>query len=136
MRHALAVVLVVGFLLLGWWQVNRAAQGNMLSWAYAVEWPVFALFVVFVWVKEVRRELRPESSPEQPEQDVQSADGSSGEPYRAEPDTLDGILDRPVVTVRTPVEATADDDEQLAAYNRYLAWLNEHPGASRSDYPG
>jgi hypothetical protein len=27
-------------------------------------------------------------------------------------------------------------DDELAAYNRYLAWRNENPHASRSDYPG
>jgi hypothetical protein len=26
------------------------------------------------------------------------------------------------------------DDEQLAAYNRYLAWLNANPGARPADY--
>ena len=34
-------------------------------------------------------------------------------------------------------EASAEDeDPELAAYNRYLAWLNAHPGASPRDYPG
>ncbi|GAB3944200.1 hypothetical protein GCM10027614_33960 [Micromonospora vulcania] len=53
-RHVAMVVLVVGFLGLGWWQVSRAAAGNSLSWGYAVEWPIFAGFVVYVWWREVR----------------------------------------------------------------------------------
>ena len=53
-RHVAMVVLVVGFLGLGWWQISRAAAGNSLSWAYAVEWPIFAGFVVFVWWREVK----------------------------------------------------------------------------------
>ena len=57
-RHVAMVVLVVGFLALGWWQISRAASGNTLSWAYAVEWPIFAGFVVFVWSREVRHTLR------------------------------------------------------------------------------
>ena len=28
------------------------------------------------------------------------------------------------------------DDPQLAAYNRYLAWLNANPHANPADYPG
>ena len=28
------------------------------------------------------------------------------------------------------------DDEQLAAYNRYLAWVNANPHAPVSKYPG
>ncbi|GAA0926419.1 hypothetical protein GCM10009557_93130 [Virgisporangium ochraceum] len=109
-RHVLAVTLVVAFLALGWWQIGRAAGGNMLSWAYAVEWPVFAGFVVFVWVKEVRRELSARGS---------SVDREELPPLRAT---------RPV-----PVPDDGDDDE-LAAYNRYLAWLNANPGARPADY--
>jgi hypothetical protein len=28
------------------------------------------------------------------------------------------------------------DDDALAAYNHYLGWLNAHPDAPASDYPG
>ena len=56
--HVAVVVLVVGFLALGWWQIGRAAQGNLLSFGYAVEWPVFAAFVIFVWIVEMRKALR------------------------------------------------------------------------------
>jgi hypothetical protein len=113
-RHVLAVVLVVAFLALGWWQIGRAAGGNMLSWAYAVEWPVFAGFVIFVWVKEVRRELAASRSPA-------DADGQPP-PLRA--------------TRPARVGPGYDDtgDEQLAAYNRYLAWLNANPDARPADY--
>src|SRR5439155_5759336 len=58
-RHAVAAGLVAAFLALGWWQVRRAAGGNVLSYAYAVEWPLFAAFVVALWTREVRAELRP-----------------------------------------------------------------------------
>jgi hypothetical protein len=35
-------------------------------------------------------------------------------------------------------EAAYDDsgDAELAAYNRYLAWLNANPHASPAEYPG
>ena len=55
--HIPAFVLVTGFLALGWWQLSRAAAGNAISWGYAVEWPIFAGFVVFVWWREVRHAL-------------------------------------------------------------------------------
>jgi hypothetical protein len=109
----LAVTLVVAFLALGWWQIGRAAGGNLLSWAYAVEWPVFAGFVIFVWVKEVRREL--------------AASGRS-----------DGFEEPPPLraTRAAPRHDDSDDsdDDQLAAYNRYLAWLNANPDARPADY--
>ena len=56
--HVSVLALVVGFLALGWWQVGRAAQGNLLSFGYAIEWPVFAAFVIFVWIVEMRKALR------------------------------------------------------------------------------
>ena len=51
-------MLVVGFLGLGWWQYTRATGGNALSWGYTFEWPVFAVFVVFIWLREVQHERR------------------------------------------------------------------------------
>ena len=47
--HFLMVAWVGGCLLLGWWQVSRAAEGNALSFLYAIEWPVFGLAGVAVW---------------------------------------------------------------------------------------
>jgi hypothetical protein len=115
-RHALAAVLVAGCLGLGWWQLRRAAGGNALSWAYAVQWPVFAGFLVFIWVREIRRALGL-AGPRSPR--------TGGEPAR-----------RPVLTYR-PLPAVEDrNDPELAAYNHYLAWLNANPGARRGDYPG
>jgi len=46
----LAVVTVVSLCLLaGWWQVDRARSGNLLSYGYAVEWPVFAVVAGIFW---------------------------------------------------------------------------------------
>jgi hypothetical protein len=125
-RHVLTVVLVGGFLWLGWWQVSRAASGNMLSWAYAVEWPVFAGFVVFLWLREARHTLSG-GHPEGP------ANAPGGDPG-PEP-TAPGVR-RPVRSSRVPVVPGDGDDTELVAYNRYLTWLNENPGARPGDYPG
>jgi DNA-binding transcriptional regulator of glucitol operon len=122
-RHVIAVGLVAGFLALGWWQISRAAGGNTLSWAYAFEWPLFAAFVVFMWVREARLTLRGEA-----------ADQPAAEPVeKPQPATA---FRRPVRTARQPIGYDESSDPELAAYNRYLAWLNEHPGARPADYPG
>jgi hypothetical protein len=47
--HLTLTVLVVSFTLLARWQVARALEGNGLSWAYAFEWPLFAIYAFFVW---------------------------------------------------------------------------------------
>jgi hypothetical protein len=39
--HALFLVIAAGCLVAAWWQVTRAAQGNTLSYFYAIEWPAW-----------------------------------------------------------------------------------------------
>jgi DNA-binding transcriptional regulator of glucitol operon len=56
--HAFAVLATAGMLYLGDWQLHRAESGNELSWAYTFEWPLFAIFCVYFWVKSLRDELR------------------------------------------------------------------------------
>ncbi|WP_091665244.1 hypothetical protein [Micromonospora auratinigra] len=127
-RHVAMVVLVMGFLGLGWWQVTRAAEGNSLSFGYAIEWPVFAGFVVFVWWREVRHTLR--GGRRQTATPPPAAAGS-------EPATEPLGVRRPVRVSRVPI-APVDgaQDGDLAEYNRYLSWLNANPGARPGDYPG
>ena len=114
--HLAVVVIVIVFLRLGWWQVTRAADGNLLSFGYALQWPAFAAFVVFVWIKEMQRARRGAASPPEPA-------APADRPTRAR-------------TVHAGPAYEDQGDEELAAYNRYLAWLNAHPGASPRDYPG
>jgi hypothetical protein len=58
LRHAAVLVVVGAFGWLGWWQIGRAAGGNALSFGYAIEWPFFGAFVIFLWVREMRATLR------------------------------------------------------------------------------
>ncbi|GIJ24339.1 hypothetical protein [Micromonospora lutea] len=145
-RHVAMVVLVTTFLGLGWWQVSRAAAGNAISWGYAVEWPIFAGFVVFVWWREVRHALRTDSTPSADAgaptsaghpatpvgPDGRAASGATGSVRTEQPRS--GIR-RPVRVARVPA-GPGEEDADLAAYNRYLSWLNANPGAKPGDYPG
>jgi hypothetical protein len=126
-RHLVALVLFVGFLGLGWWQYTRATGGNALSWGYMFQWPIFAVFVAFLWVREVQHALR--SARRQPAQpDAQPrADRVPGAPV---------TVGRPIRVPARPVAPADTDDPELAAYNAYLSWLAAHPGARPSDYPG
>jgi hypothetical protein len=125
--HTLMIILVLGMLGLAGWQLSRAAGGNMLSWGYTVQWPVFAGFVVFVWAREVRRTLRGEPAV------------APAPPEPTPPAPVPAAAAAPVITRRTARSAAVTDDAddpQLAAYNRYLAWLSAHPHARPADYPG
>lgn len=161
-RHVLALVLAGGFLLLGWWQYSRATGGNALSWGYAFQWPLFAAFVAFIWLREVQLERRggriptadPAPAPSDPAERpgppaaAGSAPGRGSDPRGTDP-AGPVTAGRPT-TLRSPVtvgrpirvkpaereSSAADGDPELAAYNAYLAWLNAHPGARPGDYPG
>jgi hypothetical protein len=108
--HLLMVVSFWGMGWLGDWQLHRALAGNGLSWAYTFEWPLFAGFAVVFWAKTIKDEFRIKR------------DGSQG--ALAGPSDSDDlpVSVRPVqVSVGT---AEDDDDEELSAYNAYLARLN------------
>jgi hypothetical protein len=106
--HALMVVAFCGMLWLGDWQFRRAMAGNGLSWAYTFEWPLFAVFAVVFWAKTIRDEFRIKR-------------GGGADTLAAEETEL------PAGLGTRQAEQPGDDaeDEELAAYNAYLARLND-----------
>jgi hypothetical protein len=123
-RHAAMVLLVAAFLVLGWWQIGRAQGGNALSFGYAVEWPAFAIFVIFVWYREIRNERR---GPPEPVRIV--------EPVLARRNREPAVAPAAVAGGGSAAVADAGDDPELEEYNRLLAWLAANPGSRPSDYP-
>lgn len=178
--HVLVLVIVPTFLLLGRWQYHAARSGNTLSWAYTFEWPLFALYAVYVWWRLIHekstalarlwaaRDRTAAANSGMPLEEVpgwaldkelskavmQASLGSPGSPMLSEgqhtealesreqkladsglagaatadhPEVIGGdaeqVVDAHVVGVKVVV------DEDLEAYNRYLAELN------RSDPP-
>jgi hypothetical protein len=115
--HLAALVFVPGCAVAAWWQVNRAADGNQLSYLYSVMWPVFGLLgIVFWWLllhtdydsvglKGMRRQAQQEAAGADP--------AGAGAP--AAPAT-------PTPTPPLPT-VNADEDPELAAYNARLAEL-------------
>lgn len=99
--HALAIVLCGAFLGFGWWQYDRAQAGNDRSWAYTFEWPIFAIFVIIMWIKMIRDER----------------DGVAPAPK---------VIEEPAeaAVTREIIRQQEEEDPALAAYNRYLARLN------------
>ncbi len=100
--HALLVAALAGLGWLGWWQLESArAQDDWQNYGYALQWWLFGGFAVFLWVKLIFDELDPK-------------DAEQTEPVTP-------VLPRPA----PPPVAPEDEDEELAAYNRHLAWLAE-----------
>ncbi len=126
--HLAVLAVVATFLRLGWWQLDRAAAGNLLSYGYAIQWPAFAVFVVWVWVVEMRKAVRTNT-------DAAPAEQADEQTVRAEP-TVRAEQPRRRRRPRNDHAYDDSDDPALAAYNHYLAWRNAHPHATPADYPG
>jgi DNA-binding transcriptional regulator of glucitol operon len=105
-KHVVAVLLFAVCVAGAWWQTARAGSptGTWQNAGYALEWPLFAAFVVFAWFRMMQLEARALAS-------------KDTEP---EPEP---------VAVKTPVAAVdEEDDPALAKYNDYLAWLAKQDG--------
>ncbi|GAA3450408.1 hypothetical protein [Dactylosporangium matsuzakiense] len=109
--HVLTLAGVAVCLVAMAWQYRRATAGNMLSWAYTVQWPLFAVFVVFLWVRAVR-------------------DARGTRPQKPGPAPLK--IQRPAAVPAAP----PGDDPELEQYNRMLAWLAANPDRRPKDFPG
>jgi DNA-binding transcriptional regulator of glucitol operon len=87
-----------------YWQVGRAAQGNSLSFLYAIEWPLFGVLGVFGWIALVNADTITEHQAK--------ARREYEEKMRAE--------------ARAAREVEVEDPE-MAAYNDHLAELANKP---------
>jgi hypothetical protein len=108
--HALMVASVLGMLALGNWQLRRAEAGNALSWAYTFEWPIFAGFAIVFWAKTIRDEFHPPVPKGAPAGDVELPGGRP-------------VPGATVALAAGDEPAAEPEDEELAAYNAYLARL-------------
>jgi hypothetical protein len=115
-RHLLLVVIVTAMCSLGHWQwdVSQSERGSLQNTLYAFQWWAMALIVIYGWWRLLRDDAHPEKRP-RAEPPPQPADDDGW----AQPE--------PLTTGNTAAAvAVADEpDEELDAYNRYLAWLNE-----------
>jgi hypothetical protein len=110
------VVFVPGCAIAAWWQINRAEDGNQLSYLYSVMWPVFGILGLWFWwmlihtdydtvgLKGMRRQ-----------QAVAAADEAA--PPGVPPSASE------VESPETSTPAFAVEDPELAAYNARLAEL-------------
>ena len=117
--HLTILVFVPGCAVAAWWQINRAAGGNQLSYLYSVLWPAFALLGLYFWwmlihtdfdnagMKGVRRQQAAAAS----------ADGEATETASPASDEVSRTASAAAPFV------SADEDPELAAYNARLAEL-------------
>jgi DNA-binding transcriptional regulator of glucitol operon len=126
--HVFVIAAVLVMLRLGLWQWHRSQSnsGGVQNWAYAFQWPCFAVFAIVLWVKTIRLEM---TDPDE------AAASTSRFAARSLPEPA--ITKGPGVRIgiMTTPETMDEDDTEMAAYNDYLARLNARaaavPNASR-----
>jgi hypothetical protein len=108
--HAVIIVIIPTFAGLCVWQINRALDGNQLSWAYVFEWPFFAGYAIYMWWRILHeapatgREARPDGTAK-----VGGLPPEGTAP--APPDS------------RSETESPTSEEAERAAYNDYLSQL-------------
>ncbi len=108
--HLLVLALFVATVFLGHWQLTKAeAGGGAVNWSYALQWPLYGFMGLGFYLKMLRDELQRDPDEDEP--------GSA------------------VVLYQRPRIDTTGDPE-LAAYNAYLAELNEKALRQRSEHAG
>jgi hypothetical protein len=118
--HVALVVFIPACVALTWWQAARALGGNTLSWVYTFEWPIFGAYAAYMWWKLVHDEPVPAPSSAiagpHPDGALPTPDGPGAA----------GTTIGPGGPLGSDADEIADDDadDELAAYNRYLADLN------------
>ncbi|WP_442788236.1 MULTISPECIES: hypothetical protein [unclassified Amycolatopsis] len=112
-RLAIVATCLVSLLIccgLAWWQWDRftSANGTFQNLGYVLQWPLFGLFPAFMFwrIRQLRQKAEAEPAPE-------SATAPAPVAEVPAPRSRPGVP--------TPVD---DEDEELAAYNRYLRELN------------
>ncbi|GAB20642.1 hypothetical protein GOEFS_121_00440 [Gordonia effusa NBRC 100432] len=119
----LTLVAALACLVLAWWQWDRyeSASGTAQNLGYALQWPAFAIAVIYAY----RRFVVLESSPEEQAKIAADARGATTIP--------DGLLpDRPTTPSASAFGTTSDpgDDADLVAYNHFLKNLNNSDRSS------
>jgi DNA-binding transcriptional regulator of glucitol operon len=104
--HLLVAALFVATFFLGYWQLTKAeAGGGAVNWSYALQWPLYGFMGLWFYLRMVRLELHRDPDEDEPGTDV--------------------------VLYQRPRIDTSGDPE-LAAYNAYLAELNERALGQRA----
>jgi hypothetical protein len=119
--HLAVLVFVPGCALAAWWQINRAADGNQLSYLYSVLWPAFGVLGLFFWWMLIHTDYDNVGLRGMQRQQAAAA-GGVGADETSSP--IPGAVPSTTPTTpTTPWPATAEEDPELAAYNARLAEL-------------
>jgi hypothetical protein len=126
--HLTLAILAPGFVALFWWQLNRALSGNGLSWAYAIEWPVFLVYAFYMWWRLIHDTA--EDATDAPPPAGAPGDSSSGAAKLPTGHSRHG--ERAARRQSMAQQRAETDERELAAYNAYLRTLGPREEATPS----
>lgn len=125
--HIVVLIAVLVMLQLGLWQWHRATSpsGGIQNYAYAFQWPVFAVLAIVLWIKTLQEELR------------RDPDATDTRDHRPAPQRVEADIARLpgwVIGVQAPAGAVPDDedDPEVAEWNARLAALGAAHAAVQS----
>ena len=113
--HLSVLVFVPGCAAAAWWQINRAADGNQLSYLYSVLWPAFGLLGLYFWWMLIHTDYDSVGLKGMQRQQAAAASTDVEATEVASPSPGVPPLTAPIVS--------AEEDPELAAYNARLAEL-------------
>jgi hypothetical protein len=113
--HVAVLVVVPGCVIAAWWQVNRAQDGNQLSYLYSVMWPVFGLLGLIFWWMLIHTDYDTVGLKGMRRHQAHSQTGVAAGEVATSPSSATVLPGVPLVV--------ADEDPDLAAYNARLAGL-------------
>ena len=150
--HVLVLVAVLVCFRLAWWQLDRSEEtdGTIQNLGYALLWPAFGVAFVYMWITFMRLESERSEQEEQEHQESLELMFAEAEAFTAHAADVASVTDaeRPgdgsggagTMEMSTPgdqggpgriVDDGADEDPELAAYNRALAALAEKDRRAR-----
>jgi DNA-binding transcriptional regulator of glucitol operon len=115
--HLLAVVAMLACFRLGWWQWDRSQEstGSLQNLGYALQWPLFGLFVPFMYWRMWQLDKERRATEAAPAEPVAEPEVPAAAPRRS-----------PTEWRQTaPVDRV---DDAMAQYNSYLAALSARDG--------
>ena len=110
-----------GCTIAAWWQVNRAQDGNQLSYLYSVMWPVFGILGLCFWWMLIHTDYDTVGLKGMRRQTQQARSRCTTEV------AADDTTSPTAVGASTPTPASCpapEEDPELAAYNARLAELS------------
>jgi hypothetical protein len=121
--HVAVLVAVPACTIAAWWQINRAQDGNQLSYLYSVMWPVFGLLAVIFWWMLIHTDYDAVGLRGMRRQQAELLAQTHRD---ATSPATNGVAASPASTPNdseVPVSPAAEEDAELAAYNARLADL-------------